>query len=179
MCSPLDNCAKVHDARLAPHTRLMTGKLAARYGSGAHGTMPQTQRGAIARSRLLLHSQSRSARSRTRHLRHHRSSFSYSTVGESENAHVGHDRPVNNAHDDNNDTAHEPDHTTHSRVNDNNNRSNATRFSSVGDRRRHRHPSFATQEKRSNERRRHVTSEAKGPTAPQAHVACYAREAKQ
>jgi len=38
---------------------------------------------------------------------------------------------------------------------------------------------FATQEKRSNERRHHVTSEAKGPTAPQAHAVCNAREAKQ
>ena len=38
---------------------------------------------------------------------------------------------------------------------------------------------FATQEKRSNERRRLVTSEAKGPTAPQAHAVCNAREAKQ
>ena len=37
---------------------------------------------------------------------------------------------------------------------------------------------FATQEKRSNERRRLVTSEAKGPTAPQAHVVCNTREAK-
>ena len=32
---------------------------------------------------------------------------------------------------------------------------------------------------RSNERRRHVTSEAKGPTAPQAHAVCNASEAKQ
>ena len=38
---------------------------------------------------------------------------------------------------------------------------------------------FATQEKRSNERRRLVTSEAKGPTAPQAHAVCNTREAKQ
>ena len=47
------------------------------------------------------------------------------------------------------------------------------------DRRCHRHTPFATQEKRGNERRRHVTSEAKGPTAQQAHVVCNAREAKQ
>ena len=50
---------------------------------------------------------------------------------------------------------------------------------SEGDRRRHRHTPFATQEKRSNERRRHVTSEAKGPTAPRAHAVCNAREAAQ
>ena len=39
---------------------------------------------------------------------------------------------MNNAHEDNDDTAHEPYHSAHSRVNDNNNRSNATRFSPVG-----------------------------------------------
>ena len=39
--------------------------------------------------------------------------------------------------------------------------------------------SLVAPEKRSNERRCLVTSEAKGPTAPQAHVVCNAREAKQ
>ena len=38
---------------------------------------------------------------------------------------------------------------------------------------------FATQEKRSNERRRPATSEAKEPTAPQARAVCNAQEAKQ
>ena len=38
---------------------------------------------------------------------------------------------------------------------------------------------LATQEKRSNEQRRRATSEAKWPTAPQAYVACNAREAKR
>ena len=51
--------------------------------------------------------------------------------------------------------------------------------SEAGGRRRHRHTRYATQEKRSNEQRRHVTSEAKGPTAPQPHAVCDAREAKQ